>query len=470
MAKICIDPGHNSSGADTGAQGNGLFEQTLNLDIALRLRTLLLNNGFEVVTTRDEDFVNGPHATVNESLKTRCDIANSSGADLFVSIHVNAGGGTGTEIYALPGGRAVVAAQRVLERLVYACNWPNRGVKTDRELYVLVHTDMPAIITENGFIDSGDANKLANGSFRQVIAEAHAKGICDFFGVNYQQAPSSSQLPVSEPVPANSLPPTSTPEQLPEKGFKTSIMGYEAITLEQCKQRLNRINPGINLRIIDIYKRYGESLGIKWGYAVAQMFKETGYLRFGGNMTSSQNNFGGLDTTGKGEPGANFVDIEEGVLAHLEHLFAYATKAQLPVYLPKVDPRFDLVSRGCCPYWEDLDSHWAVPGTGYGEDIVRIYDEIAAEKIPVIPSSSTTNGDSSTAPSTAPSNPVQVVPQPTNKSWYDSKTLWVNTILFTAVMAQQITGKDILTPEIQASIITVINVLLRIVTKDKITW
>lgn len=188
MPKICIDPGHNSSGADTGVEGSGLYEQSLTLDIASRLKSLLVYNGFEVVMTREGDFVNGAHGTVNESLKTRCDIANAFGADLFVSIHINSGGGTGTEVYALPGGRAVVAAQRVLNRLIYACGWTNRGVKIDREFYVLVHTDMPAILTENGFIDTqSDAAKLADPNFRQVIAVAHAKGICDYFGILYKE-------------------------------------------------------------------------------------------------------------------------------------------------------------------------------------------------------------------------------------------------------------------------------------------
>ncbi|MHB1652510.1 MAG: N-acetylmuramoyl-L-alanine amidase [Desulfitobacteriaceae bacterium] len=291
MPKICIDPGHNSSQADTGAQANGLNEQDLNLDIARRLRTFLQINGFEVAMTRDGDFVNGPHATLNESLKSRCDIANSFAADLFVSIHVNAGGGTGTEVYALPGGQAVVAAQRVLERLVYACNWANRGVKTDRAFYVLVHTDMPAILTENGFIDSGDANKLANSGFRQSIAEAHARGICDFFGISYQQTPVvSAQNPESD---------SGMVQQPIQSALKTAIMGYEN---------------------------------------------------------------------------------------------------SLPVP-PTISP-----------------------------------------------------------------------PVSTEKTWYDSKTLWVNTVLFASVMAQQISGHAILTPEIQASIITVINVVLRLVTKDKITW
>lgn len=350
MPKICIDPGHNSSGADTGAKGNGLFEKDLTLDIARRLRTILELNMFEIIMTRDSDFVNGPHKDTNESLKTRCDIANASGADLFVSIHINAGGGTGTEVYALPGGRAVVAAQRVLERLIYACGWASRGIKTDREFFVLVHTEMPAILTENGFIDSQDAQKLADTNFRQGIAIAHAKGICDYFGIGYKESITSAS--------------------------KTLILGAETVRVEQCQLYIANQNPNAP-DIIPFYKKYGEQLGIRWGYAVAQAIIETGFFKFGGDVKPEQNNFASIGAVGDGAQGAFFSTPEQGVLAHLEHLFAYASSEILPSGLPKVDPRFDLVTRSSCPNWEDLNGHWAVPGIGYGEEIVRIHDDIS---------------------------------------------------------------------------------------------
>lgn len=267
MPRICIDPGHNASGADTGAEGNGLREQDLTLDISQRLQTLLVADGFEVVMTREGDFVKGPHGSVQESLKTRCDIANQSAADLTVSIHVNAGGGTGTEVYALPGGRAVVAAQRVLDRLVYACGWANRGVKTDQEFYVLVHTDMPAILTENGFIDSSDAKKLADPNFRQIIAEAHAKGICDFFGVTYSpivptkpiqpqpQEPLTPEHPAQPLQPANSQS-NNTTDNSGKKWYDSKTVWVNGVlfagSIVQAVTGHNIITPDVQASIITI--------------------------------------------------------------------------------------------------------------------------------------------------------------------------------------------------------------------------
>jgi hypothetical protein len=351
MPKICLDAGHQSQGADTGAQGNGLREEILTLDISQRIKSLLQYNGFDVVMTREGDFVNGPHENLNQSMKTRCDIANKAQADLFISIHINAGGGSGTEVYCIGGGNGQKLAGIVLYYLVQQCGFLNRGVKTSN-FYVLVNTAMPAILTENGFIDNAsDAPRLASEDFRQRIGIAHAKAVCDYFGQTYNDKPIIS---------------------------KTPIAGSEAVTVEQCRQFIRKVNPNAP-DIIPFYQKYGEQLSIRWGYAVAQMIKETNYLRFNGDVKPWQNNFAGIGAIGGGVQGAAFATPEQGVIAHLEHLYAYASTSALPVNLPKVDPQFDLVTRGIAPNWEDLNGRWAVPGVGYGEDIIKIYNQISKE-------------------------------------------------------------------------------------------
>lgn len=56
------------------------------------------------------------------------------------------------------------------------------------------------------------------------------------------------------------------------------------------------------------------------------------------------------------------------------------------------------------------------------------------------------------------------------KNFYESKTLWVNIIVIIAIIIQSATGKDIVDPNIQAGILCVINVILRLVTKKEIVW
>lgn len=162
---------------------------------------------------------------------------------------------------------------------------------------------------------------------------------------------------------------------------KTPIMGTETITVEQCKQFLSRHNPNAP-DIISFYEKHGKVLGIRWGYAVAQMIKETGYLKFGGDVKANQNNFAGIGAVGNGAAGAAFLTPEAGVIAQLQHLFAYASTDALGDYA-QIDPRFHLVKRGSCPNWEDLNGHWAVPGNGYGEEIIEIYKKMVAEVVSV---------------------------------------------------------------------------------------
>lgn len=198
VPKVCIDPGHGRS--DPGAVGNGLKESNLNLAIALHLKPLLIFNGIEVVMTREKD--------IAMELWSRVVIANNSKCDLFVSVHNNAGGGTGSEVLIIGvGGNAEIAAKKVLPYLVKAGAWANRGVRV-QSVYVLKNTDAPAILTESGFVDSvSDADKLKDPAFLHSLAVAHAKGICDYFGITYKEK-------TPEPVIAPPVPPqiTSNPD------------------------------------------------------------------------------------------------------------------------------------------------------------------------------------------------------------------------------------------------------------------
>jgi len=178
--KIYIDPGHG--GSDSGAAANGMVEKNITLDIARRARDILLANwNVSVRMSRSTD--------VFRSLDFRTNDANSWGADLFVSIHINAGGGSGFESYVFPGAGArtlrlqddVHAA--VLSNMREIGSVINRGQKQEN-FHVLRETVMSAVLTENLFIDTThDANLLRRDDFRQRTARGHARGIARFLGL-----------------------------------------------------------------------------------------------------------------------------------------------------------------------------------------------------------------------------------------------------------------------------------------------
>lgn len=91
---------------------------------------------------------------VSAELREECRIANASGADLFIAVHFNSGGGTGTEVWHYTYSSAETYAQDVSRELASALGLPNRGAKSTTGLYVLNHTEMPAILIEVCFVDT----------------------------------------------------------------------------------------------------------------------------------------------------------------------------------------------------------------------------------------------------------------------------------------------------------------------------
>lgn len=145
--------------------------------------------------------------------------------------------------------------------------------------------------------------------------------------------------------------------------------------------------------IVKLYLEIGEKYHIRGDLAFAQALKETGYFQFYGKVQAYQNNFCGLGCSGipnSGEEalngvspdkaayvpdmhGISFATVADGVEAHIQHLYAYATTEPLPDGCELVDPRFSYVKRGAAKTWIDLDGRWAVPGNGYGESIIDNY-------------------------------------------------------------------------------------------------
>lgn len=195
---ICLDPGHG--GADSGAVGNGLREKDLTLDIASRIAARLREHGFSVLMTRTDDRYVG--------LSERAQMANNAHASYLLSVHINsdAGQGTGFESYVQPGYdsgetgriRGVIHAQ--VAAFFASQGLPDRGRK-QADLAVCRETAMPASLHEYGFIDSADAQKLADPAFRQGCAEATVRGLCEAFGVAYV-APGAAPAPQPQPTPA----------------------------------------------------------------------------------------------------------------------------------------------------------------------------------------------------------------------------------------------------------------------------
>ncbi len=221
IRRVVIDAGHG--GKDPGAIGpGGLREKDVVLDIAKRLGKILRKDkGLEVIYTRDKDLF----VPLNE----RTEIANSNGADLFISIHVNASrrrNARGIETYFLnwtnDKENSRVAArensisykkmQKVQGELQMILLDLARNNKSDQSMklassiqstmvsslkknysriedhkvkwalfYVLIGAQMPSVLVETSFISNHEEEKrLSSSKYRERIAEAIAIGITDY--------------------------------------------------------------------------------------------------------------------------------------------------------------------------------------------------------------------------------------------------------------------------------------------------
>ncbi|WP_423799735.1 N-acetylmuramoyl-L-alanine amidase [Neobacillus sp. SAB-20_R2A] len=163
-----------------------------------------------------------------------------------------------------------------------------------------------------------------------------------------------------------------TPSAPVQDSSINSIFGPTFLSPEHMNRFVKNVNPSAP-DLGSLYLKYGEYYGIRGDVAFAQAVHETNFFRFTGVVKPGQDNFAGIGATGPNNPGASFQTPEEGVIAHLQHLFAYATTNPLPNQYPLVDPRFHLVNRGSAPTWTSLNGKWAVPGTTYGQSVLNLY-------------------------------------------------------------------------------------------------
>lgn len=161
-----------------------------------------------------------------------------------------------------------------------------------------------------------------------------------------------------------------------------AICGAPAITAEQLAAFLTTSNPQprINctpLELAQLFISEGARLNIRGDIAFMQSIHETGWFKFGGQVLPDQNNYAGIGATNNSPvgKGAWFDTPQIGVRAQIQHLFAYATPKTTILQDECVDPRFNLVTRGVAPNWEDLNGRWAVPGPTYGQSIIALYQK-----------------------------------------------------------------------------------------------
>ena len=177
--KVAIDPGHGGD-IDLGSVRAGLHEKNANLAIALFLKEELISRGYEVFMIRETD-----EAVEN---KERPAMALESGADIYVSVHLNSldedsDATRGTEVWYsdLKNDESSILAQYVVDELTAVTGSRNRGIKLGNNLTVLLRNELPACLVECGFMSSEtERTLLFDPEYQKKIANGIANGIEKF--------------------------------------------------------------------------------------------------------------------------------------------------------------------------------------------------------------------------------------------------------------------------------------------------
>ena len=155
------------------------------------------------------------------------------------------------------------------------------------------------------------------------------------------------------------------------------ILGNSVIDYEILAEFVRSHNAGFDSEIARHYIEVGRKYGLRGDIAFCQAILETGWFRFadGTAVRPSQHNYCGLGVLKRGQRGEKFPTIKKGVIAHIQHLYAYVTKADLPKGETLLDPRFRLIKRGCASTWHELSNRWAMNPV-YGKKILKIFNEL----------------------------------------------------------------------------------------------
>ena len=146
------------------------------------------------------------------------------------------------------------------------------------------------------------------------------------------------------------LPPAPEESQLPQKiELSRRLLDQGQLSADQLASFFISRNPEADRAHIRQFAQYyideAAAEGINSDAAFAQMCLETGFLRFGGLVQPEFHNYCGLGAMDAEHPGEVFETEELGVRAHIQHLQAYATTADVELHKELVDPRYNWVHK-----------------------------------------------------------------------------------------------------------------------------
>lgn len=189
---IIIDAGHG--GNDPGKVGvNGALEKDINLALALKLKPILENKGYEVILTRDSDMALADENSSNkkqEDLSNRIQIMEDANPIFTISLHQNSysdASVSGPQVFYYSNSDAgKQLAQSVQSSLNDTLEVASpRQIKANDDYYLLKKSPTPTIIVECGFLSNPtEAALLVDNMYQDKLVRAIYLGLCDYLETN----------------------------------------------------------------------------------------------------------------------------------------------------------------------------------------------------------------------------------------------------------------------------------------------
>ena len=190
---VVVDAGHGKP--DEGATGfNGTTEQAINLEIALKLQKLIEQSGGKAILTRSDENgiyssnVSGIRNSKISDTKNRVDIGNNSGADIFVSIHLNKFPASEKyngwqSFYQKNSERSKKLARSVQDNLNKNIEKENkREIMPISNIYIMDNVKIPSVIVECGFLSNREeCSALKTEEYQNKIVWGIFTGLQEYF-------------------------------------------------------------------------------------------------------------------------------------------------------------------------------------------------------------------------------------------------------------------------------------------------
>ena len=181
---IVIDVGHG--GKDGGTSYKDIFEKDINLDIALKLKGLLLKNGVNVILTREGDYdLSSPNALRRKKsdFDNRIKLINDSDANMYISIHINyldASKYYGAQVFYTKDNENI--ANNIQKSFVKILKSPLDYRKLSDDIYMYKKINVPGVLVECGFLSNyNERILLQKDDYQLKIAAAIMDGIINYY-------------------------------------------------------------------------------------------------------------------------------------------------------------------------------------------------------------------------------------------------------------------------------------------------